>query len=124
MANYIAVAATITTGNSVSTAVAVAEYNQVLVDCPTWAAGCATGTAALTIDGCDTAAGTFRPVYHQGVSSAASGGVLWEYLANTGNMIAAYDCPSKPKFIKVRLGGPNTATANCAVRVLMTNTKN
>jgi len=117
--NYVAVAATITTGNLVSTAICVAEYPKVMIDCPTWSVGCTTATVALAIDGCDTADGTFRPVYHQGVASAASGGVLWEMLGNAGNFIAAFDVPSKPKYIKVRLGGPNTATANVACRVLM-----
>ena len=117
--NYVAVAATITTGKVLSTAVCIAEYTKVLIDCPTWSVGCTTATVALALDGCDTIDGTYRPVYHQGVSSAASGGVLWEILGNAGNMVAAYDAPVKPKYIKVRLGGPNTATANVLCRVVM-----
>jgi len=119
MPNYVTVAVTITTGNSVSTAVCIAEYNRVLIDCPTWSVGATTATVALRLDGCDTSTGTFRPIFHQGVASASSGGVVWEILGNGGNMIAAYDTPSKPKFIKLRLGGPNTATANVLCNVLM-----
>ena len=118
---YVAVAATITAGNLVSTAVSLQEHQHVLIDCPTWAVGCTTATVALRLDGCDTADGTFRPIYHMGVASAASGGVVWEYLGNTGNFIASYDDPCKPRFIKARLGGPNTATADVAVRVLLYN---
>ncbi len=121
MPNYVSVAATITTGNSVSTAVCIAEYNHVLIDCPTWAVGATTATVALRLDGCDTADGTFRPVYHMGVASAASGGVVWEVLGNAGHMIASYDDYSKPKYIKLRLGGPNTATANVLCRVFVYN---
>ena len=123
MSNYIAVAATITTGNVLSTAVCITEYQKVLVDCPTWSVGCTTATTCLRLRGCDTSDGTFRQIYHMGVASAASGGVVWEILGNAGNMIASYDVPSKPKYIKVELGGPNTATANVLCRVLMTNDK-
>lgn len=119
MPNYVAVAATITTGNVLSTAVCIAEYDHVLIDCPTWAVGATTATVALRLDGCDTLTGTYRPVYHMGVASAASGGVVWEALGNTGDCVMAYDNFSKPKYIKLRLGGPNTATANVACRVFM-----
>jgi hypothetical protein len=117
--NYVAVAATITTGNLVSTAICIAEYPKVYIDCPTWSVGCTTANVSLAIDGCDTSDGTFRPVYAMGVASAASGGVLWEMLSNTGNCLCAFDPPTKPKFIKARLGGPNTATANVLCRVVM-----
>jgi len=114
-----AIAATITTGNSISTAICVQEYKHMAVDCPTWSNGALTATVALCLDGCDTADGTFRPVYHMGVSSAASGGVIWEYLGNAGNMIAMVNLEGLPPYLKLRLGGPNTATANVLCRVML-----
>jgi hypothetical protein len=113
-----AIAATITTGNSISTAICVAEYDRMAVDCPTWTYA-TSATVALRLDGCDTETGTYRPVYHMGVASAASGGVVWEYLGNAGNMIAMVDLKGLPPYLKLRLGGPNTATANVLCRVFL-----
>ena len=118
MAHYATVAATIVTGNSISTAINIAEHQHVTIDCPTWSVGCLTALVALQVQGCDTVDGTFRPVHHQGVSSAASGGVVWEMLDGAGNICVAFDVPSKPNFIKLYLAD-NSATANVLTRVTM-----
>lgn len=120
MRHYVSIAATICTGSSLSTAVNIEEHNGVMIDCPTWSVGCATAGAALQVMGCDTSDGTFRTIYHSGVSSAASGGVVWEMLHNTGNMLAVFDVQCKPKYIKLHLAD-NDATANVATRVLLYN---
>lgn len=118
--NYVSIAATICTAGSTSTAVDISEYNGVMFDCPTWSVGCATATVALQVQGCDTSTGTFRPIYHSGVSSAASGGVVWEMVDNAGNMLAVFDVQAKPRWIKLYLSD-NVATANVLTRVLLYN---
>lgn len=118
--NYVSIGATITTGGSLSTAINVGEYNGVMFDCPTWAVGCATATVALQVKGCDTSDGTFRPIWAQGVNSAASGVGVWETLDGSGDMIAVFDVQYKPKYIKLYLAD-NEATANVLTRVLLYN---
>lgn len=115
MPKYASVAATITTGTNVSSAIDISEHTHIVIDCPTFT--CEAANSSLRLDGCDTSTGTFRPVYHAGVASAASGIVVWETLQGTGSMMVAYDDPSKPKFIKAR--SSSTATAAISVRVLM-----
>ena len=115
MPNYVTVTATIGAAANVSSAVCIEGYNNVLFDVPAFT--CEAATSSLRIDGCDTSTGTFRPVFHQGVASAASGGVVWETKQSAGDYVVTYADTSKPKYIKLR--SSSTTTAAVAAKVFM-----
>jgi hypothetical protein len=108
---YVAIGATITTGNSSSDAVCIVEHPVVAVECATFV--CESAGCSLAIDASDTLAGTYYPVYVERanlvVPLVASGFV--------GGGTVLIDGVGPMKYIKARLVS-NTATAACSIRVI------
>lgn len=109
---YKSLPATITSTNQESSAINIEGATAVSIEVPTFTVGLNTAAASVSLKGCETSDGTFRPIH---AYSAASGfNTLTLVSAGAGNVLVMCGPNAKylPKFIKVAVSGTNaTATA-------------
>ena len=113
MPNYYKILpATITSGSQASSAIKINGQQGISIEIPTFTVGLNTAAASVSLTGCDTLTGTYRPIF---AYSAASGfNALTVLSSHAGNVTVMLGCNAKylPQFIKVNVSGTNaTATA-------------
>jgi len=105
---------TITTGNSLSTAVNVAGYQNAVLEVPTFSVGVTTATANVQVYGSQTPTGTFRPIRSLGVYSAGSGILEWETPSSNGHFTTEIPMWGQ-QWVKVFVSNETTATVNTKI---------
>ncbi len=92
---------TFLSGYSWTSAFLTRHYDAILIDVGTFAANFAATTTCFEVHVCQTAAGTYRPLFVNGANSAASGIVPWETRGVSGNIFAICDLSGMADYVKI-----------------------
>lgn len=108
---------TISTGNSLTTACHIGGYECVVLELPTFVAGCNGANGSVVIQGGYSSDDTFRQVFD--FNSAASGLAIWQVQSAAGNYCAVCSAAANFDWIKIQLVSIEATDATYAPRVHM-----
>ena len=92
---------TFLSGYSWTSAFETRGYDAIALEIATFGVEFAASTTCFEIHVCQTAAGTYRPLFVNGANSAASGIVPWETRGVSGNVFAVCDLSGMADYCKV-----------------------